>query len=88
MDERPQSDQLRTTQPLVRTVNNLKNTTTNIRGFADSMDHLLNAFEEFFPFIERVAQKTEKSNPESSDARCPAQRISPPAALKFLGKDE
>lgn len=24
------------------------------------MDHLLNAFEEFFPFIERVAQKTEK----------------------------
>ena len=60
MNEQPQSDQYRTTQPLVRTVNNLKNTTTNIRGFADSMDHLLNAFEEFFPFIERVAQTTEK----------------------------
>ncbi len=60
MSESPQSEQYRTTQPLVRTVNNLKNTTTNIRGFADSMDHLLNAFEEFFPFIEHVAQQTEK----------------------------
>ena len=59
MNEEYNSEELRTTQPLVRTVNSLKNTTTNIRGFADSVDHLLNAFEEFFPFIEKVANTTE-----------------------------
>lgn len=60
MNEQRQTEQSRTTQPLVRTVSHLKNTTTNIRGFADSVDHLLNAFEEFFPFIDRMAQTGEK----------------------------
>lgn len=55
-----QIEQSKATKPLVRTVSHLKNTTINIRGFADSVDHLLNAFEEFFPFIDRVAQTTEK----------------------------
>lgn len=75
MSESPQSGQYRTTQPLVRTVNNLKNTTTNIRGFADSMDHLLNAFEEFFPFIERVAQTAEKV---TQNFQVPGSRRNPP----------
>lgn len=50
----------RATQPLVRTVDRLKNTTTDMRGFADSVDHLLNAFEEFFPFIEKIALSTDR----------------------------
>ena len=32
----------RATQSLMRTVDHLKSTTTNMRGFADSVDHLLN----------------------------------------------
>lgn len=59
MNEEFDNDGQTTTKPLVRTVTNLKSTTTNIRGFADSMDHLLNAFEEFFPLIEKVAKTTE-----------------------------
>lgn len=47
--------QQRATKPLSRTVDHLKNTTTSMRGFADSVDHLLNAVEEFFPFIEKLA---------------------------------
>lgn len=47
--------QPRATEPLSRTVDQLKNTTTNMRGFADSVDHLLTAVEEFFPFIEKLA---------------------------------
>ncbi|MBR6756192.1 MAG: hypothetical protein IKM15_04510 [Peptococcaceae bacterium] len=47
--------QQRATEPLSRTVDQLKNTTTNMRGFADSVDHLLSAVEEFFPFIEKLA---------------------------------
>lgn len=50
----------RATEPLVRTVDHLKNTTTSMRGFADSVDHLLNALEEFFPFIERIASGTRR----------------------------
>lgn len=50
----------RATKPLVRTVDHLKNTTTSMRGFADSVDHLLNALEEFFPFIEKIASTTER----------------------------
>ena len=48
------------TKPLVRTVDHLKHTTTSMRGFADSIDHLLNALEEFFPFIEKLASTTER----------------------------
>ena len=50
----------KTTLPLMRTVDKVKSTTTNVRGFADSVDHLLNAFEEFFPFIEKAAARMEK----------------------------
>ena len=53
-------DEERATKPLVRTVDHLKTTTTSMRGFADSVDHLLNALEEFFPFIEKVASSTER----------------------------
>ena len=49
----------RATEPLVRTVDHLKNTTTSMRGLADSVDHLLNALEEFFPFIEKAVSGTE-----------------------------
>ena len=49
----------RATEPLVRTVDHLKNTTTSMRGLADSVDHLLNALEEFFPFIEKAVSSTE-----------------------------
>ena len=42
----------------MRTVNKVKSTTTDLRGFADSVDHLLNALEEFFPLIEKVSEKT------------------------------
>ena len=41
----------RAAEPLIRTVDQLKSTTTSMRGFADSMDHLLDALEEFYPFI-------------------------------------
>ena len=44
-------------RPLVRTVDQLKSTTTNMRGFADSVDHLLNALEEFYPFIDKFIDK-------------------------------
>lgn len=44
----------RATEPLVRTVDHLKNTTTNMRGFADSVDHLLSALEEFFPSLKKL----------------------------------
>ncbi len=47
-------------RPLVRTVDQLKSTTTNMRGFADSVDHLLNALEEFYPFIDKVISSTEQ----------------------------
>ena len=50
----------RATEPLVRTVDHLKSTTTSMRGLADSVDHLLNALEEFFPFIEKLASGTER----------------------------
>ena len=50
----------RATEPLVRTVDHLKSTTTNMCGFADSVDHLLSALEEFFPFIEKAASSTER----------------------------
>lgn len=50
----------RATQPLVRTVDHLKSTTTNMRGFADSVDHLLNALEEFYPFIDKFLSSTEQ----------------------------
>lgn len=49
----------RAAKPLVRTVDHLKNTTTSMRGLADSVDHLLNALEEFYPFIEKIASSTE-----------------------------
>ena len=49
----------RAIKPLARTVGNMKNTTTNIRGFADSLDHLLNAVEEFYPFIDKFAKTTD-----------------------------
>ena len=49
-----------TDRPLVRTVDQLKNTTTNMRGFADSVDHLLNALEEFYPFIDKFLSGTEQ----------------------------
>jgi len=42
----------------MRTVNKVKSTTTDLRGFADSVDHLVNALEEFFPLIEKVSEKT------------------------------
>ena len=51
------STQNKTTLPLMRTVNKVKSTTTGLRGFADSVDHLLNAVEEFFPLIEKAAAK-------------------------------
>ncbi|PWM51569.1 MAG: hypothetical protein DBX41_04060, partial [Clostridiales bacterium] len=54
------SEPNKTTLPLMRTVDKVKSTTTNVRGFADSVDHLLNAFEEFFPFIEKAAARMEK----------------------------
>ena len=47
-------------RPLVRTVDQLKSTTTNMRGFADSVDHLLNALEEFYPFIDKLMSSTEQ----------------------------
>lgn len=50
----------RATEPLVRTVDHLKSTTTNMRGFADSVDHLLNALEEFYPFIDKFLSSTEQ----------------------------
>ncbi|MBR5318785.1 MAG: hypothetical protein IKU46_04225 [Peptococcaceae bacterium] len=50
----------RAAEPLVRTVDHLKNTTTDMRGFADSVDHLLSALEEFYPFIEKIASSTER----------------------------
>ena len=48
----------RAAEPLIRTVDHLKSTTTSMRGFADSVDHLLNALEEFYPFIEKLAKLT------------------------------
>lgn len=54
------SEPNKTTIPLMRTVDKVKSTTTSVRGFADSVDHLLNAFEEFFPFIEKAAAQAEK----------------------------
>lgn len=50
----------RSERPLVRTVDQLKSTTTNMRGFADSVDHLLNALEEFYPFIDNFLSSTEQ----------------------------
>lgn len=50
----------RATEPLVRTVDHLKSTTTSMRGFADSVDHLLSALEEFYPFIDKFASSTER----------------------------
>jgi len=47
------------TQSLMRTVDHLKSTTTNMRGFADSVDHLLNALEEFYPFIDKFLTSTQ-----------------------------
>ena len=49
-----------TSKSLVRTVDHLKNTTTNMRGFADSVDHLLNALEEFYPFIDTFLSSTKE----------------------------
>ncbi len=49
----------RATEPLIRTVDHLKSTTTNMRGFADSVDHLLSALEEFYPFIDKIVSSTE-----------------------------
>ena len=49
----------RATQSLMRTVDHLKSTTTNMRGFADSVDHLLNALEEFYPFIDKFLSSTQ-----------------------------
>lgn len=59
MYEQNNSDQ-RSARPLVRTVDQLKSTTTNMRGFADSVDHLLNALEEFYPFIDKFMSSTEQ----------------------------
>jgi hypothetical protein len=58
-------------RPLVRTVDQLKSTTTNMRGFADSVDHLLNALEEFYPFIDKFLTSTEQ-------LRSTMQQIPPP----------
>ncbi len=55
-----QSAEESATKPLVRTVDHLKSTTTNMRGFADSVDHLLNALEEFYPFIDKFLSGTEQ----------------------------
>ena len=30
-----------------------------MRGFADSVDHLLNALEEFYPFIDKFLSSTQ-----------------------------
>ncbi len=49
----------RAAEPLIRTVDHLKSTTTSMRGLADSVDHLLNALEEFYPFIEKAASSAE-----------------------------
>lgn len=49
----------RASQSLMRTVDHLKSTTTNMRGFADSVDHLLNALEEFYPFIDKFLIQTQ-----------------------------
>ena len=49
----------RASQSLIRTVDHLKSTTTNMRGFADSVDHLLNALEEFYPFIDKFLVSTQ-----------------------------
>lgn len=54
------SEENKTTLPLMRTVDKVKSTTTSVRGFADSVDHLLNAVEEFFPFIEKASARAEK----------------------------
>ncbi|MBQ3510122.1 MAG: hypothetical protein IJA90_08930 [Peptococcaceae bacterium] len=48
----------RASEPLMRTVDHLKCTTTSIRGFTDSVDHLLDALEEFYPFIEKFASSS------------------------------
>lgn len=53
----------RAAEPLIRTVDQLKNTTTSMRGFADSVDHLLNALEEFYPFIEKLEKLTSGTEP-------------------------
>ena len=45
----------RAAEPLVRTVDQLKSTTTSMRSLADSVDHLLTALEEFYPFIEQFS---------------------------------
>lgn len=50
----------RAAEPLIRTVDHLKSTTTSMRGFADSVDHLLNALEEFYPFIEKLEKLTSR----------------------------
>jgi len=43
-------------QPLVHTVSTLKGATNNIRSFANSFEELLNAIENFAPFIEMASQ--------------------------------
>ena len=62
-------------RPLVRTVDQLKSTTTNMRGFADSVDHLLNALEEFYPFIDKFIDKFLTS---TEQLRSTMQQIPPP----------
>ena len=49
----------RAAEPLIRTVDQLKSTTTSMRGFADSIDHLLEALEELYPFIEKLSSRAE-----------------------------
>ena len=61
----------RAAEPLIRTVDHLKSTTTSMRGFADSVDHLLNALEEFYPFIEKL----EKLASSTEHFRHPGQRM-------------
>jgi len=53
------NEQSKPTLPLIRTVDKVKNTTITLRGFADSVDHLLNAIEEFYPFIEKMAETSD-----------------------------
>ncbi len=67
----------RATEPLIRTVDHLKSTTTSMRGFADSVDHLLSALEEFYPFIEKIASSTERMRLQIHRPR-PMYRRRPP----------
>ena len=70
-------------RPLVRTVDQLKSTTTNMRGFADSVDHLLNALEEFYPFIDKFMSSTEQLR--STIRKAPPPMYQRPSGYRYNG---